>query len=954
MIIDNELLQNSDSEIYICLEINSQEGCLRFSNRPLEEEGKFWDPLIENSSLLVTREMDLDTQQISLSNVQVTLNNRLEEDGCSYFARLMDSGLELENCLAIIYLKMRTPSGLAEMQVFSGICSPVSMTDTCFSLEIKSSLESRLGILQRQVNDIDFPQAPDDSIGKGMNLILGESANGKTGTVQLIPIQADGGAITLAIAQHRITSLQKLFRRRNGQYQQLLSGYNVLELDHDAKGHEIATVAVLQGHQTGDEYFADVRGFPGSGEVLVGAGDYFSRGYEEFVDLVNGSDPFTIELSFIAQRENVEETLISRDGQAGQRGWRLFKTSGNKIALDLSGDGVQVATCTAQENILFASQVNIVRVVVSPGESLEINLNDEAATLNWNGQLPASIFTPDVPLYIGRGSATGDSYQGKLQYCLLARGSQPGNNYRQDALEDIISEWLFSHDGADLQGRNPLTLHGSPQFNCLTHEANPALTFRHVLLCNDGITSYDIDETSIAEAAQLCDDLNLSGQSVHGGVIPGSPGQLNQNTDRSAILLELARNFGHNMVPQASGKIGLKRISVPEGAADEEMVHYSWADGQLQDAFITIDFNPLKRANEVRALLRNSHASQGNHEGYVRAYNLVSQDLYGKAEQQWNYSFQRDTEALEAVLTPRISLSSGRTRLISFSVPGFLGLQQGSDVGDVIRVTAPGVYGNFKAKKIMITSRTVDLINGGTEIKGLTLESSVGVVAFSSEETVIIPASASTFIGATEIPCGNKSFPDADANASYGHLDYLMHGHHYAQSGVCVNSQYGYGNINWITFFQWSFNVSAWGNRTVKNISVVINIEDHPELRCEYEGEQLTRSNWNGSGIYLSNFLLSSVNKSYNSFLEDAMGNINNLYSSEIGFVGNGTGEICVPLNSYGVTGFEEASKGDYKGGNSIAVIMGINSSGDNTNALRVSSCNKHDKIPYAIITYVK
>lgn len=546
-----------------------------------------------------------------------------------------------------------------------------------------------------------------------------------------------------------------------------------------------------------------------------------------------------------------------------------------------------------------------------------------------------------------------DLFKGRINYAIVSSGYQQGENRSIDALEDIISEWAFTLDGLDLQGRNHLSNPGSAQFICQDYEKNPALTLRNILLAHDGFSSFDIDENSILQAAKDCHENGLDLEGIHGGVIPKSSGCVDGLQDRSEILQELARNFGHNLVPLASGKVGLKKIG--SSNSDEKLVHYSSASNDFQNAFLTIQHNPLKRANEVRALLRHSHATSGNHEGYLRGYNQVSQEVFGKAEQQWNYSFQRDVKVLEKVLGPRISLRSGRAKMIIFSVPGFKGLQDGSDVGDVIKVTAPQTYGDFSNRKIMVTGKSVDLINGGVKFQGLTLDNQIGVVAFSSEETVVIPASESTFIGATEIPCSGNSFPYADANTSYGNLGFLMHGHHYAYSGVCANSSFGFGNVNWVSIITWQLNADDWENRTIKSIGIVLNVESIPSLRFESEGPFQTRSNWDGCSLHNSSKDLQSIHGSFNNYVTIADGNLDSLYKDEIGEFAVGTGKVHIPLNSRGKESFAKASVNENYGTSRVILLLKRFSKGDYTNAVKISSIHSsnYNNNPLAVVSYI-
>lgn len=947
MTFNDEILR-PDSDAYVCLEIETGSTTLRYANRPVEEPGIVWEALIQNQSLNISRSMDPETQQISLSAVTVSLDNRIEENDIAYFSSLLESGVVIENKPGHLYLKFKRDCEWCSEMVFSGLCVPGVEDDEKFTLTISSNLDKKLGILQRQANEIDYPGIPEGSNGKGLNLILGESSNGTTGTVQLTLVNENVGSGTakLIVAQHRIKSVDELFRFRSNTYTQLTAGFSQNTNDTDDRGRPVASISITTGHQKGDVYFADVKGFPGEGYVALSGSNYLKRDAGDLVDMDFGSDPFTVEVAFTPGRDGVTESLISHYGGGGDRGWMFLRGADGKIRFYVSSDGTTVISCVGP-TVLNSGAKHIARAAITPGVGIEIDVNGTTQALTWSDNMPDNLYSPSAALNVGAYLNGGAPFQGTVHYAVIAKGAQPGNNYKQDALEDIISEWRFTHDGSDLQGTNDLINSGSPTFTCLNHEKNPAFTFRQVLLQHEGVTSLDIDETSIVAAAGVCSDLGLDGVGVHGGIIPKSGGQVENSSDRTAVLQELARNFGYALVPQASGKVGLKRIAVDE--SQEETVHYKDEDKDFLNAIIQITHKPLNRCNEVRALLQHSHAISGNHEGYLRGYNQLSQETYQKSEQQWSYSYHRDIQVLEAVLGPRISLRSGRTKLVQFTVPGFKGLQAGSDVGDIVKVTAPSIFGNFVARKILLTSKTVDLINGGVQFGGLTLGDQVGSVAFSSEQTTLIQAVTSTFIGASENPVPGLNFEDANAAAGYGDKNYLRHGHHYSQTQIAGAT----GNINWRTLIRLNLD-SAWATRSIRNVSVVLIVTEIPSLLYNYYFEHIPplpgdspiyvyRSNWSGVNLCAFNNDSWGGSTSYNAASFDAN------CGSVIGNLVSGMGSRTVTLNSSGVALFRNAAIGNGQGaaGRDVNLCLGNLGGGDYT-----SSC-KLSKTIEVVITYM-
>jgi hypothetical protein len=287
------------------------------------------------------------------------------------------------------------------------------------------------------------------------------------------------------------------------------------------------------------------------------------------------------------------------------------------------------------------------------------------------------------------------------------------------------------------------------------------------------------------------------------------------------------------------------------------------------------------------------------------------------------------------------------------TTPGLWGLQQGSDIGDVVLLSAAGVFGSFQARQILITGAAADLLAGTVTLTGLTLGDSLGAVAFSTEETAELVAERSTFIGATQNPIQGESFTEAAANSSYGDRAWLRHGHHYS---IYYTVGTGYGNVNWRALLRWRLPAAEWNNRTVRAVTIQVQVLEVPSLLYDIFWETF-RSGWGGAALWLHN------RSSATTPAWDESSTYNGIWNPpDIGarlgpaFAG-GAGSRSVVLESDGIAAFAAAASGAGQGTlqDEVNICLAEQGSGDYTNACLLAS-TRHATVawrPRAIITYL-
>lgn len=976
----SEIVKRS-ADRFVCLEIELGDQVLYFCDRPLIENERYWRPALLEMTPLV-RQLDPETRRVSFLDVTVTLRNDIDADtGLSLFADLLENDAVFEGSIGRVSLALQDESGVLWREVlFSGLCQPGELRESSFTLNLHVPLEDRLNLLQRHTTDTAFGSNLPAPVP--MNVVLGECTGAaRGGAVKCIPLDLASATKTFLVAQHRVHSIENVYRLRAGAWTEVTSGLTRTTSALDDSSHYSARIAISSGHVDGDEYYADVQGLQKfSGGYMLNL-DGSSR-YAWCAD--HADFDITGDLTFEALVRPGTllgvQRLCCKAASFNQRSWIIdminsngsIRLCGYTLGTDASewvvrtAAGVLAADTWTRIKICYdasAAEVSFYR----DGIEIARGNNTSASNCTVVGTIGTALFSGSSRLDLFNFAGI-HYWTGSVAWLgLWATESDDGSSLAPTHAA-ARGFWHFEQNLNDSSGGDH-TLTGvaitSGDYSLTTADTygtqwqlarNPAESFRALLTDPDcwGLADSDLDGASFAEAAAWCAARGYDSAGVWGGVIPEQAGQLECEGRQWELLALIARNFDHAIVPDRAGRIALKRIAANTVEPDG-LVHYRQHYGEINGATLAIRHRPLTLVNEARGLYKHAHSSAVRYDRYLRAYNAASQQYFGiTREAQWPYRFHRALTPLKAVVGPQVQLQSGRTREISMTTPGLWGLQPGSDIGDVVLVTASGVFGSFQARQVLITSVSTDLLAGTVTLRGLTLGDTIGAVAFSSEETAEVTAERSTFIGATQYPIQGDSFTEAHANSGYGNLAHLRHGHHYS---TYYTVSIGYGNVNWRSILRWRLPAAEWGGRTVRAVTIQLQVLDVPSLPYDIFWDTY-RSGWSGAALHLFNLSSASTPP------WDETSTFNGIWSggSYVGdrvgpaFAG-GAGSRSVILDAGGVAAFAAAAAGTGQGSGAdeVNICLGEMSQGDYTSACRIAS-TRHSTAAYrprAIITYL-
>jgi hypothetical protein len=297
----------------------------------------------------------------------------------------------------------------------------------------------------------------------------------------------------------------------------------------------------------------------------------------------------------------------------------------------------------------------------------------------------------------------------------------------------------------------------------------PAEALEQLFLQFSQITSSDIDSTSFSAATATCTARNYDDTGYFGTCIPfdDSGNRLEGGDSPWGVVQEIAEGFHHKLYLTRDGKLGLTSIDIT--ASGSPSVYYRERSGDFEDD-IEVQFYPLKAVNLRHELWQVAHSSEAGSQGHTLGSNASSQaSALGLVEiENINRTAQND-EVLQDILGREMLLTSGNAIEITWTVPGLWGLQDNSDIGDLVALTHARAFGGWTDQHVQITAIAVDPLNGKVKLTGLPLGSSFyqGVVliksiAIQQIETTLYPLDtyvdysfATTSYGSTTpIRCG--------------------------------------------------------------------------------------------------------------------------------------------------------------------------------------------------------
>ena len=178
------LLKTPGAKKAVCLELILDGGTKYFADTDLPESDKLWENRIKGMSS-IERGIDPTNKRFYINDVTVQLSNAANDsDDLGYFNDLLNTET-LDNREANIYLKFKDSDGtIYSEKIFSGICEPrgFSSDGNVFSLTIINNFKAKLGVLQRAINGVAFPNVadgsdsthPESTLGWGWNVLAGK------------------------------------------------------------------------------------------------------------------------------------------------------------------------------------------------------------------------------------------------------------------------------------------------------------------------------------------------------------------------------------------------------------------------------------------------------------------------------------------------------------------------------------------------------------------------------------------------------------------------------------------------------------------------------------------------------------------------------------------------------------------------------------------------------------
>lgn len=766
-------LARRDSKPVVCLEIILNSQTIYTANTDLQESDKFWRARLAGISPIV-RNTDPTQQQMSVQDLNVSFHNYIPDgESLSYWALVQQADV-MRNAVANVYLKFVADDGeIFSRKMYSGLLQPKKGPgEKTFNITIKAAYRTKLKLLQRQVNTVNFSNSPDDSQGHAMPIPLG-ICNATTGAIEAPEI--DSGADWFLVSGTRVFAIGDTFRYR-GQVLTAFPASSEVPSAEDGEGHGHAYIDVTPGHQAGDEYYANVSGLGRDGYVtLDGANDWLELDAADTEGMV-GHDyrgTFTVEVKYRA-------TTVPRAGgvigvfDSDDHSWLLLQNNAFNVVNMSLGTDVGNATYVPDTNIIAGTDY-IERWVVDFEQGIVRGQRDGVdLTFTGSANLPAgatelnqSSFPFKIGSYTTVSGATDVPFLGRIYYGIVAKGAQPlttGTGDHNEALTDIISEWRLKETGGrDIAGSNHLTevSLADGDYTLESVEENPARFLQEILSAFDGwgFPSNEIHRQSFNDAADNANERWPSISGYFGGVIPRIHGMIQSANNQWVLAQAIARSFDHTLMITRDGLLALVLLdTITTVDVDATpIIIYDQKNGDMKGEILGTDQDPFPHVNEIRAVFKNKqsfiHAAAT--EAYLLARNETAQIDNGVIrDKEQEYQFVCNANALQGagtgVLDNQLLLRSGNTKYVTWTTPGLWGLQANSDIGDAVSLSANGIFGEWNQKQVRVFSVAADLWNGTVTLTAATIGDQVGSIAFSGEATVILTPVHDTYVRALD------------------------------------------------------------------------------------------------------------------------------------------------------------------------------------------------------------
>lgn len=522
---------------------------------------------------------------------------------------------------------------------------------------------------------------------------------------------------------------------------------------------------------------------------------------------------------------------------------------------------------------------------------------------------------------------------------------------------DADAEYFANVQGLETVGDGTGTLY-----------VNPADMMEQLLLQFGGLVSGDIDATTFTAYKTICANRSYDTTGETGGCIPWNKAEIID--DPLTVLKAFGESWGCCFYVTADGKLAVVDAdisSVDSGSGQKEI---SVADIAMSDD-MSIDTQPYDVINKTEIDYKLAQGIEKSEQSIVGT-DQSSIDNLGEKKALLSIPFTRGSTTIKDVIE-RLMLRRGG-KGFSLNLP-IVGLQHyDAEVGDTILVTHPQMIGStspWDKKQFMITNIEFRPLRQAQDIICRPLAEIYGPISFAEQFSVTLAIDESTFIGTTKIPCSGTSYTDAYANAGYGTLDYLRHGHHSVsltldendELPLCKCDSLGAGDIHWRSLFRFNLPASPWSTRSIVSITINFYVQETDNLIWTYgDGDMWPkfwqcddpkyRSNeWAGGNLHKCNDTGWGTGSSYNGLSWSDASDI----GTDLGAYSGGTGWKSIVLNSAGITMFTSAAGGTGQpsgSGRDANLVLQAHNDGNYLNAAKIASSRHATLAPYAQIVY--
>lgn len=758
---DTEIVKHDAAPI-LCLEIVGENETFYYADTPLKEASAYWHDRIMSVGD-VGRSLDISGGRMQVSDLLFILNNStIDAESAGYFNDILSQNVMVLK-EANVYLKFRDSSGAIQSEkIYSGNCIPEMLSAIEFHLSISHAILTGMGPLQRQISAAAFPNAPANSIGLGMPIVLGEPRDDGYGAVELIMVDDTTDAQEFLMASHPISGLERIFRLRSGSITELTRDvhYTMEYSLQDGLGKWYSSITLMSGqYQDEDKFYAHMWGIPtgDSSTYLEFNGSTYLFAAVEDSPNIPGRDGylggFSLRLGGGPSSANAVDVIGVWEESGNQRSWLAATNAAGRPVLYLSGDGTTVYSATADSHALAyyspPGPMKCFTWVYFPGIGVRAFYGSTELPITESGVCPPTLFASTADLTIGKGVRSGDGNMGGHLFRVQISGTpqaDPSDGDDPGNLDDIIAEYLLGPMtwSIDLVGQSDLSLGAGEIAGAVASTSiNPAWIMDALLrwkLFGWHLSPEMVRRSSLYAASGVCIDRGyvdlLIGGTDFGGIIPERVGEIDNADDPWMLLQELCRNFDHYPIIDRAGRLGVVCLDLQDGDQTAGAI-LRQVDGDLDSAGFSVSLRPQQIIN--RARVQWGYAQRPDLAGVGRSYldyaeiaDPSSINRFGETQQEiFKYRFINFEEMAQDVSSRYLLMCSGGVKSVAWPIPGLWGLQDGCEIGSIVQIETNRGIGDWSlGKKCVVVGQHADLIGCKSALELLTTGDTLGPITW--------------------------------------------------------------------------------------------------------------------------------------------------------------------------------------------------------------------------------